>query len=195
MRPSSPGAAGPAITATFQPDSQMVVCRGMRVSNAPPTDGRGRIRDYQPLVRVEGVWLLANPVRGACLTSGFGLRDGRPHRGLDLQVRPAGMVHAGGDGTILEAGYRDDFGNYVLIDHGAGVHTRYAHLQGFRAGVREGARVAMGQPLGLMGSTGRRGGAVHLHYELLIGDYDNPRRSFGLTAADILTAGRRRFAS
>ena len=103
------------------------------------------------------------------------------HKGVDYYSPSGGAIAAGGDGIIVERVYRDDYANMVLISHGNGVYTRYAHLSSFADGVVEGARVRAGQQLGLMGNTASYQIPIHLHYELLIGDYANPKKSFGLT--------------
>lgn len=119
------------------------------------------------------------PVHGVFLFSGFGRRRGRLHKGVDYHQRPAGEVYVAGDATVIEATYRKDYGNMVVLDHGSGVYTRYAHLDSFRKGIRVGKKVKAGDVMGRMGNSGRVR-AVHLHYEILTGNYDNPKRSFGL---------------
>lgn len=155
-----------------------LVCARMTVSNAPRPGNSG------PRVSVQGVRLLLDPTADSCLSSGYGPRNGRPHRGLDYYNANGGAVLAAGDGTIIEKKYRDDFGNMLLIDHGGGVFTRYAHLAGFDPLVRQGGMVKEGQMLGLMGNTAAYRIPVHLHYEVLVGDYANPKASFGLEAKD-----------
>jgi murein DD-endopeptidase MepM/ murein hydrolase activator NlpD len=174
------------ITAPWE-EGQLHVCRGIRVSNAPAVDDAMRVRHYHPQVEINGVALAANPTRGACLSSGFGPRDGRMHQGLDYFAGDGGPIRAAGDGAIAEMRNFEDYGNMVLIDHGQGVFTRYAHLAEFRRGLAIGARVRSGEVIGAMGNTSRRPIAVHLHYEVLTGDYDNPRASFGLTPVDPLS--------
>jgi murein DD-endopeptidase MepM/ murein hydrolase activator NlpD len=148
-------------------------------------DGGGRVVGYRPVVSVNGVRLAVAPTDSACLSSGFGPRNGRLHRGVDYQGRPPGMVYAAGEGTVREAGYRDDFGFYVLIDHGSDTFTRYAHLQALTGAASVGRVTQMGTPLGKMGNSAGYRVPVHLHFELLVGDYDTPARSFGLEARDI----------
>lgn len=172
----------PPVSAGFAPDDSLSLCPRLTVRNSPPANADRSVTDYRPFIRVEdAVTLAVSPVNEACLTSGFGWRGMNFHKGLDLQSQPARMVHSGAAGTVLEAGYRDDYGHYVLIDHGEGVHTRSAHLAGLEPGVRVGAKLPFGAPLGLMSNTASYQIPVHLHYELLIGDYDNPKASFGLT--------------
>lgn len=160
------------------------LCPGMTVSNAPPTAILAAARDLSGRVAVKGVALSVNPAPGACLSSGFGPRGGRTHKGLDYHSRTGGPVFSAGAGVVREMKYRDDYGNMVLIDHGNGVFTRYAHLAGFASGLSVGSRVAAGAELGLMGNTAAYPIPVHLHYEVLLGDYETPKQSFGLEAVD-----------
>lgn len=167
----------------FTPDAELFICPRIRVANAPASDADRRIVGYKPFVAVDGVVVLAlAPVNGACLSSGFGPRGRGMHRGIDLNQNPPTTIYAAGEGRVVEAGYRDDFGNQVVIDHGDGVFTRYAHLADLQ--VAAGEAVGFGAPLGRMGASGAYSVAVHLHYEILTGDYDTPAASFGLTAAD-----------
>ena len=162
-------------------EDQLRLCPRMSVANAPAADASGRVRGYAKIVRVNGVAIAINPTLGACLASAFGARGGRMHKGLDLLAADGGPVFAGADGVVIERKYRDDYGNMLLIDHGNGVYTRYAHLSNFAIGVVVGADVVAGQRIGLMGNTASYQIPIHLHYELLLGDYANPRGSFGLT--------------
>ena len=178
-------AAAPAI----DPDSTsevfetfLTLCPQMTVSNAPAANAEGALTDYTPRVDVNGVAIAIAPTRGACMSSSFGPRSGGQHNGLDLHSADGGPVLAGGDGTVVEKKYRDDFGNMILIDHGQGVFTRYAHLSTFEPGINVGTTVEAGQQIGLMGNTASYRIPIHLHYELLRGDYETPARSFGLTA-------------
>lgn len=102
-------------------------------------------------------------------TSGFGFRvdpfTGRPasHWGLDLAAFERAPVVATSPGVVSFAGQKNGYGNVVEIDHGYGFKTRYAHLRDIQ--VSRGERVAIGQRIGSMGSTGRST-ATHLHYEV-----------------------------
>jgi murein DD-endopeptidase MepM/ murein hydrolase activator NlpD len=88
------------------------------------------------------------------------------HTGLDLR-RPEGTpVFATGKGTVLRAGSREDgYGIRVVIDHGDGVKSRYAHLAS--TNVKGGDRVKQGDQIGAVGVTGRVSGA-HLHFEIMV---------------------------
>jgi murein DD-endopeptidase MepM/ murein hydrolase activator NlpD len=169
------------VSASTSFEEALYTCPGMSVSNAPAVDAQRRVRTYASIVDVQGVRLAVNPTQGACLSSAFGPRGRGTHKGLDFHSRDGGPILAAATGTVIERKYRDDYGNMVLIDHGGGVYTRYAHLSSFADGIVEGAQVTGGQRLGLMGNTASYQIPIHLHYEVLLGDYNNPRASFGLT--------------
>lgn len=123
---------------------------------------------------------LGRPTANSQQTSGFGVRfdpfTRRPayHSGLDFNGRHATPIHATGPGVVSFTGQRSGYGNVVEIDHGRGLKTRYAHLSGFA--VQRGQRVAVGQRIASMGSTGRSTG-THLHYEVWVnGRAQNPGR-------------------
>jgi len=172
--------ATPAAPVTHAFETVLTLCPSMTVSNAPASDAQRRVSNYAPLVSVNGVNLAANPTQGACLSSAFGPRGRGQHKGVDYYSRSGGPILAAGDGTVVERKYRDDYGNMLLIDHGEGVFTRYAHLSSFAPDALVGARVSAGQQIGLMGNTAAYSIPIHLHYEVLIGDYSTPRESFGL---------------
>lgn len=123
---------------------------------------------------------LGKPTEAGARSSGFGVRmdpfTGRPafHSGLDFAGAVMTPVESTGPGVVAFTGVRSGYGNVVEVDHGGGLKTRYAHLSSI--GVRVGERVAVGQRLGGMGSTGRSTGP-HLHYEVwLKGRPQNPDR-------------------
>jgi murein DD-endopeptidase MepM/ murein hydrolase activator NlpD len=111
------------------------------------------------------------PVTHAVISGGYGFRFdpfngvSARHEGIDLRAISDPTVHAPGAGTVVSAGWNGEFGNMVEIDHGFAVVTRYAHLA--RISVRRGDVVVPGQPLGVIGATGRATGA-HLHYEIRV---------------------------
>ena len=117
-------------------------------------------------------YFLRTPVDGARLTSGFGIRKHpilgytKMHRGVDFGARRGTPVMAAGDGTVVSIGRRGSYGNYIRIRHISGYATAYAHLNGFKKGLRRGARVKQGHVIGYVGATGRATGP-HLHFELL----------------------------
>jgi len=152
------------------------------VSNAPPADDDLAIIGFQNEIRIEGVTLLTVPASNTCLSSGYGPRgaSGRLHKGVDYFTKTGGDVLAAGDGTIVEATYRDDYGYMVVIDHGSGIYSRYAHLKRIDEPHTEGNRVSKGEVLGPIGNSGAYTDVTHLHFEVLQGEYDTPRKSFGL---------------
>jgi murein DD-endopeptidase MepM/ murein hydrolase activator NlpD len=163
--------------------AELELCPQMTVSNAPPSQGRV-VRDFKPVVLVNDKRIATFPTPGACLSSGFGPRSDRLHKGLDYHADTGVNVLAAGEGEIVELKYRDDYGNMIVIDHGGGVFTRYAHLASFGRGLTPGVTVRAGEPLGLMGNSAAYRIPIHLHYELLLGDYATPKGSFGLEPAD-----------
>ena len=128
------------------------------------------------------------------LNSGFGYRRdplrrrGAVHTGLDFGGPRNAPVQATAPGTVVEAGRSGAYGIMVVIDHGLGIETRYAHLS--RALVRVGDKVTAGSRSGPMGRTGRATGP-HLHYEIRFdGRALNPRPF--LEAGGQASAARRR---
>lgn len=170
-RPATAGEIGRAV----------LLCK-TAISNPPQPAPDGEVARASDRVRVNGVSLLLAPVTDGCLSSGYGPRNGRAHKGIDYFTRGGDAIAAGG-GTILEKLTRADFGNMILIDHGDGVYTRYAHLASFAPGLAEGAAIKAGARLGPVGATGAAG-AVHLHFEILTGAYVPGVGSFGLKATD-----------
>lgn len=106
-------------------------------------------------------------------TSGFGprrhpiLRQVRNHNGVDWAAPIGTPVVAAQAGVIKVAEPRGSLGNAIYIDHGDGVETRYAHLDGFTQGLRAGDTVGAGDTIGYVGTTGRSTGP-HLHFELRV---------------------------
>lgn len=107
---------------------------------------------------------LAWPVMG-WISSPFGLRDGRLHEGIDIAANEGAPVRAAGDGRVVFAGPRGTYGLAVIIDHGDGLRTLYAHCSVIL--VEEGETVERGEIIARVGSTGRSTGP-HLHLEVLL---------------------------
>ena len=112
------------------------------------------------------------PVQGV-VTSSFGARldpfngEGAFHTGIDIATNKGDAVRAPADGTVLKAGMGTGYGREVIVDHGHGIETLYAHLSGFA--VVAGQDVRRGDILGYVGSSGHSTGP-HLHYEVRIHD-------------------------
>ena len=174
-----PAQTGAAAQGPFQPNAHLRSCGGIYVTNAPPMDEDFWVVDYKPIIVVGSVVLATAPANDVCLSSGFGYRGAHRHDGIDLQSIPAGPVYSAAPGRVLEARVSTGYGNQVLIDHGGGVYTRYAHLAYFADGIKPGVRVGFGQVIGMMGQSGNAT-AIHLHFEILTGNYNNPKGSKGL---------------
>jgi murein DD-endopeptidase MepM/ murein hydrolase activator NlpD len=113
---------------------------------------------------------LSPPLDQAVVTGPFGYRRdpfnrrSAFHDGIDLQAPMRTPVHAAADGIVVAAGIRPAYGRVVEIDHGFGIHTRYAHLSALN--VREGDHIERHALVGALGSSGRSA-SPHLHYEVL----------------------------
>ena len=105
------------------------------------------------------------PVHGV-LTSGFGWRWGRMHEGIDLAVSTGTPVVASSAGTVIVAGWMGGYGNLVVVDHGGGISTAYAHNTSVTVAV--GQQVAQGQLIAYSGNTGNSTGP-HVHFEVRVG--------------------------
>ena len=115
---------------------------------------------------------LARPVSGT-ITSRFGKRSRGTHTGLDIATSKGTPVGAAAAGTVTYAGPKGTYGNLVVIDHGNGVQTYYAHCSTVNCSV--GQYVSQGQIISTVGSTGNSTGP-HLHLEIRInGICQNPQ--------------------
>ncbi|WP_374017806.1 peptidoglycan DD-metalloendopeptidase family protein [Paenibacillus thiaminolyticus] len=118
------------------------------------------------VVRGEGSGTFDWPVNGATLTSGFGSRWGRTHKGIDL-VSSNRSIMAADEGVVVFAGQKSGYGNAIIVDHNNGYKTLYGHLNSI--GVNVGDIVEKGQDIGVMGNTGNSTG-THLHFEIHVND-------------------------
>lgn len=124
------------------------------------------------------------PTPSRVITSQFGPRWGRQHRGLDIKVYTGDTIRAAWSGKVRIVKYEGKgYGNYVVIRHSNGLETYYAHMS--KHLVRENQTVRAGQPIGLGGNTGRSTGS-HLHFETrLCGVALNPALFFDFRNQDI----------
>ena len=112
-----------------------------------------------PSISAAYIW----PAKGV-LTSGFGQRWGRPHRGIDVANATGTPIYASADGVIEKAGWNNGgYGNLVEVRHLDGSMTRYGHNS--KVLVQRGQQVRQGQTIALMGSTGFSTGP-HTHFEI-----------------------------
>jgi murein DD-endopeptidase MepM/ murein hydrolase activator NlpD len=97
------------------------------------------------------------------VVSGFGMRWGRTHEGIDIGCAYGTPNRAAAAGTVIYAGWLGGYGNLVVVDHGNGLSTAYAHASSILVSV--GQSVSQGQTVSLVGSTGHSSGP-HLHFEV-----------------------------
>ena len=137
---------------------------GLDLSNRLP----GQFLQSVNMAYAPSLW----PVQGI-VTSSFGARldpinnEGAFHSGIDIATAMGDAVRAPADGTVVKAGFGTGYGREVILDHGHGIQTLYAHLSGFA--VVSGEDVRRGDILGYVGSSGHSTGP-HLHYEVRIHD-------------------------
>jgi murein DD-endopeptidase MepM/ murein hydrolase activator NlpD len=97
----------------------------------------------------------------------------RLHAGMDIAAPGGTPIHAGAAGAVTFVGWRGGYGNTVIVDHGGGISTLYAHQS--RTGTSVGSQVRQGEVIGFVGTTGYSTGN-HLHWEVHVnGDPQNPR--------------------
>lgn len=142
--------------------------------------------------------LLRTPLEGARITSGFGMRMhpimgyNRMHKGIDFGAPSGTPIYAAGAGIIEEAQRKSGYGFYIRVRHNGKVSTAYAHMSRFGRGMTRGTRVAQGDVIGYVGSTGESTGP-HLHYEVLVdNDQVNP---IGVNVAMGASLGGKQLAS
>ena len=126
----------------------------------PAGQGGGSLQVSRALPLNQLIW----PVQG-WISSHYGMRDGAMHEGIDIAADQGQPVRAVKDGRVVFVGPRGTYGETVIIDHGNGLRTLYAHNS--RLLVSEGQRVLAGQSIARVGSTGRSTGP-HLHLEVLL---------------------------
>ncbi|MHA6317791.1 M23 family metallopeptidase [Altererythrobacter sp. CAU 1778] len=136
-----------------------------------------------------------NPLENARMSSSYGSRTHpvlggrRDHKGVDLAAPTGTPIYATADGMVSRANWFSSYGQFVSIEHGADIQTRFAHLS--RIIVSEGEQVRKGDIIGYVGSTGRSTGP-HLHYEVRVdgramnpADYINDASPVGRMAVAI----------
>ena len=169
---STEGKLVPSFAESLQEYNYLVSADKLALSNR-------RSRHFGPLSGVTAVPSLW-PVEGR-LMSGFAQRtdpfsgEGAFHKGVDITAPTGTTVRTTAEGVVIQAEMvSGGYGRLVIVDHGSGVHTYYAHLS--KILVHDGQEVRRGDMLGLVGSSGRTT-APHLHYEVRVGGTPmNPSR-------------------
>lgn len=171
--PARPAGGGPSFSSVLE--SQIAATSPTTLSGAPAASPTGTAPR-------NGARLVA-PV-DARISSGFGPRvhplHGRvaPHAGVDFAAPSGTPIRAAAAGRVTFAGPRGGYGNMVVVDHGDGIETRYAHQRDIT--VRVGEQVGAGALIGHVGSTGASTGP-HLHFEVRRnGTADDPLPWLGL---------------
>ncbi|MFM2068358.1 MAG: hypothetical protein RLZZ584_3267, partial [Pseudomonadota bacterium] len=159
-------------------------------------DGAERGAYYAPDGRNKARSFLASPLAFSRVSSGFAMRmhpihhTWRAHLGVDYSAATGTPVRAVSEGTVEFAGVQGGYGNVVMVSHGGNRSTLYAHLS--RIGVHKGQKIAQGQTVGQVGSTGWATGP-HLHFEFkLDGRQMDPVTMARNSEAQVLSAASRR---
>jgi len=119
---------------------------------------------------------IVRPVSGV-LTSRFGSRWGSTHTGIDVGAPTGTSIKAAAGGTVIFSGWKGTLGKLIVISHGNGIQTYYAHCSSLL--VSSGQAVSAGQLIAKVGSTGRSTGP-HLHFEIRVnGTAINPLNYIG----------------
>ena len=153
--------------AAAQRKQQEAAAAAAAAASSGSSSGSGGGSSYVPSnsVVVSGSGQFTNPCPGASISSTFGYRDfdGAFHKGLDLAAAEGTPTYAAAAGTVIIAGWSSSAGNWVVIDHGNGLVTKYMHHSALA--VSAGQTVAKGQQIGYVGNTGNSFGA-HLHFQV-----------------------------
>lgn len=144
-------------------------------------DNQGNTGYYTPEGNSLRKAFLQTPMDFAKISSHFDLHRKHPilntiraHKGVDYSAATGTPIKSTGDGKIIFKGGKNGYGNVVEIEHGQKYSTLYAHLSGFKSGLKTGGSVKQGEVIGYVGSTGLATGP-HLHYEFRInGEHVNP---------------------
>lgn len=158
--------AGRVLAAEFV--NQGHALRAVQFSAAPRSSGY-----YAPDGSNLRKEFLRSPLEYTRISSGFGMRrhpflkSWRAHTGIDYAAPTGTRVRAAGDGVVAFVGAKGGYGKAVVLRHRGQYSTLYGHLSRFAPGVRRGVRVAQGDIIGYVGSTGWATGS-HLHYEFQI---------------------------
>jgi murein DD-endopeptidase MepM/ murein hydrolase activator NlpD len=144
---------------------QLWIPGAVRVLEVPPDDGLSLApRDRAPAAACPRDALrLEWPLTAGLVTSGFGVRHGNYHDGIDIAAPAGAAVRAAADGEVAFSGALPGYGNMLIVRHVRGYVTVYAHVE--RQYAAEGARVRRGQLIASVGQSGRATGP-NLHFEV-----------------------------
>lgn len=165
-------------------------------------DANGQKTDFYKFTKEDGQidyatedgHLLSNmvnpvPIKGAGVRSHFSssrlnpvLKVRRAHEGLDITSNAGTEIPVAAPGTVIKKATEEDgYGNYIDVDHGNGVVTRYAHLKSYAKGIKVGTVLEKGEFVGRVGNTGI-GTGPHLHFEIRVNNQaEDPLLTFAFT--------------
>lgn len=151
----------------LQQQAALQAAQQQAANNGAASGGGGSYAEPDSTPVVSGNGQFTNPCPGGYVSSTFGYRDfdASFHKGLDLAAAEGTPTYAAAGGTVITAGWSDSAGNWVVINHGNGITTKYMHHSALC--VSEGQVVAKGQQIGYVGNTGNSFGA-HLHFQVEI---------------------------
>jgi murein DD-endopeptidase MepM/ murein hydrolase activator NlpD len=130
----------------------------------------------KPLETFTGSGQLISPLTHIEISSGFGSRGKRRHLGVDMRSPKGSPIYAADGGVVTASSYQGSYGNLIVLNHGNGLETYYAHCESLIVSV--GDIVAQGQQIGTVGISGNATG-YHLHFEVRVnGAYQNPLNYF-----------------
>jgi len=136
--------------------------RSLEIPPLPPSAVAEPAAEPAPLPPAPVSAALAWPVKGV-LYSRFGIRSGRRHDGIDIAAPEGTVVAASALGTVIYTGEQTGYGSLVILRHGNGLVTLYAHASAVL--VKSGQEVTAGTPIARVGHSGRTTGP-HLHFEV-----------------------------
>lgn len=178
---------GPILAARF-------TNQGRDVTAIRYSDAGGRTDYYSPNGDSIRKAFLRTPLDVFRISSGFNMNRRHPvlntiraHRGTDYAAPTGTPIKVTGDGKVISARRSSSYGNVVVVQHGGGMRTLYAHLNQFSRYARVGNRVSQGQIIGYVGSTGLATGP-HLHYEFLVNGVNRNPQTVPLPTAQPLAA-------
>ena len=165
------------------------------------TDQEGNSSYFSPDGNSMEKSFLRNPIDFARVSSRFNLKRRHPvlnkiraHKGTDYAARTGTPIKSTGAGKITFRGKKGGYGNVVIVRHGNGATTLYAHMSKFKRGHKVGSRVRQGEVIGYVGKSGLATGP-HLHYEYRInGVHKNPQTVKFPAAAPVAKGERAAFA-
>jgi murein DD-endopeptidase MepM/ murein hydrolase activator NlpD len=156
-------------------------------------DNTGEMQYYTPEGKSLHKSFLRSPLEFTRISSGFSLGRFHPilqrmkaHKGTDLAAPSGTRIKAAGDAVVEFVGKKGGYGNVIVLKHDNGVSTVYGHLSRFADDLRRGKKVAQGNIIGYVGTTGISTGP-HLHYEFLVNGQHRDPMTVALPKADPIT--------